>query len=377
MIHVLGASTVLSATISIPWSGSWVADLVLDDAPPSGKVPLILGDNPPMLGTIDPQHTGTFGQNHRARLVGGMGWRKEVPPQHFHSPGVLLSSAVIMATGAAVGEIATVVVPEPLGEDYVRVGGPASRVLDRYEWHVTSAGVTMVGPRIPKPLDPTAVELLSYDPTTRVAVLGGTTVVEPGAIILPDPLRGLEETLIVRHVEIELGPAGFTVRATCSPDAPTEIGHPVVSLLRRLIKETTKAEFQRMARYRVVSPGPEDGTYLLQAVAIGDDADLIPARVWPGMAGLSSKLLPSSIVLVAFGKDETEPMIVGFDDSTPLELTLDASLMVKVGAGTFPVLRATPAFLAWVTAITGAVNGLAPGSATAPTDMASLKFFSE
>lgn len=376
MIHVLGGATVLSGRISIPWSGSWVADLVLDDEPPVGKVPLILGENAPMLGTIDPDHTGTFGQLHRARLVGGLGWRKDVPPQHFHSPGVLMSSGPIMATGAAVGEIATVVVPEPLGEDYVRVGGPASRVLDPYDWHVELVGTTTVGPRLPKPLDPTSVELLQYDPSTRVATLGGTTLVEPGAIILPDPLRGLTSTLIVRHVEVEIGPSGFTTHATCSEDAPTEVGHPVVGLLRKLIRETTKAEFLRLARYRVVSPGPEDGTYLLQAVAIGDDADLIPARVWPGMAGHKAMLLPSSIVLVAFGK-HTTPMIVGFDDSTPLELTLDAVLKVSVGAGTFPVVRATPALLAWITAITGAVNGLAPGSATAPTDIGSLKFFSE
>ena len=109
---------------------------------------------------------------------------------------------------------------------------------------------------------------------------------------------------------------------------------------RFCFREICKTEYARPVRCRVVGPGPKDGTYLLQAVELGDKADLVPAKVWSGMAGLASKLFPSSIVLAAFGSSQ-DALIVGFDDSLPLELSLDAITSITVGGeGAMPLVLA-------------------------------------
>lgn len=371
MLNLLGPHRVLSGKITIPWSGCWVADLVLDpevpaDPPGEAKLPLVIGTNTPFFGTIDGDRTGSFGGVHRATLVGGKGWLKELPPQPFRVPVQILSPAVIVPTAASVLEVATVVVPTPMGNDghYVRHAGPASRVLDGLDWYVTPAGVTMVGPRVPVPLNPLDVELLDYDASTKVAELGGTTVVEPGAIILPDPLRGLTETLTVRHVDIEFGAeVGFKTTVRCGP-APSEPGHPLVVMMRRLMREIAKKEYSRLTRYRVVGPGPDD-SWLLQAVELGEKADIIGAKLWPGMQGLSATLLPSSIVLVAFGPEQ-EPMIVASDDSLPIALALDALTFITIGgAAALPVVKGPPLATAIATAATTANGIVGPVSGSA------------
>lgn len=368
MLFLLGPIRVLSGKITIPWSGGWIADLVLDpevpaDPPGEAKLPLVLGENAPFFGTVDGDRTGSFGGVHKARLVGGKGWRRELPPQHFRVPVQVLSPAVITPTAAAALEVATVLVPTPMGEDgsYVRHAGPASRVLEGMDWHVSRAGVTIVGPRVPVPLNPLDVELLHYDPATRTVELGGTTVVEPGSIILPDPLRGLTETLTVRHVEITFGAAGFRTVARCG-DAPDEPGPPLVVMLRRLMREVAKREFSRLTRYRVVGPGPE-GSWLLQAVELGEKADLIGAKLWPGIQGASAELLPSSIVLVGWGPGQ-DPVIVASDDSTPLALSFDAMTLITLGAAALPVVKGPPLATAIAAAATAA-NGIV-GPVTGP-----------
>lgn len=370
MLFMLGPYRVISATISIPWRGCWVADVVLDpdvpvDPPGGAKLPLVLGENTPLLGTIDGDDTGSFGGVHKARVVGGLGWRKELGPQHFYNPAILLSPQVIVPTAAAVLEVATVLVPTPLGTDYVRHAGVASKVLDGLDWHVELVGTTTIGPRLPKPINPLDVEVLSYDPSTRTLELGGNTIVEPGSLIPPDPIRGLNEILTVRHVEIEIGPGGFKTRARCG-DAPSEAGDAIAVLLTRLVRHIAKSEFSRFERYRVALPAG-GGKWMLQACDLGEKADLLPAKIWPGMAGLSAELVPGSIVLVGWGKDQ-DPQIVAYDDTAPISLSLDAILGVSIGGATaLPVVQgpglatAISAAAASANLIVGTVSGAALG----------------
>lgn len=362
MIYTLGPHRVLAGHISIPWGGCWIASLTLDpdipaDPPDGAKLPLVLGDGGKALGTVDGSRSGSFAGIHKCTIVGGLGWSRELPPQHFTAPA-LLSPAVIAATAASVLEVATVVAPIPIGEDghYVRNGGTASKVLDGLDWFVGLDGVTMVGPRIPKPVNPLESEILNYDPETGVVDIAGTAVIEPGALIAPDPLRGLTELLTVRSVEIDFGPAGFHTRAKCG-DAPTEPGIPLIVALRKLMRELAKNEFNRLTRYRVVGPGPEDGTWLLQAVELGEKADVVGAKLWPGLQGLSAKLFPSSIVLVAFGTNQ-DPMIVGSDESLPLEVSIDAAMSVSIGGESALPLIQAPGLSAAITAAATAANGI-------------------
>jgi hypothetical protein len=91
-------------------------------------------------------------------------------------------------------------------------------------------------------------------------------------------------------------------------------------------------------KFRVVTMRPADGRVNLQAVnkALGFP-DILPVRVSPGMAGLSAILKPGAIVVVQFVDGEpTQPIITHFaaEDEQgflPIELCIDASLMVRLG----------------------------------------------
>lgn len=125
----------------------------------------------------------------------------------------------------------------------------------------------------------------------------------------------------------------------------------------------------RLVQYRVIRD--VEGRLSLQAVNAADDApgqnnDMRPVEVWPGIPGATSTPTPGEIVLVAFAGRDQYPMTVARSPDGPLpqEVRLDATselrllgalgsagAVAKVGAGpTFPLARAVDvaAFLAAV-----------------------------
>src|SRR5579864_3731902 len=99
----------ISVRLLIPYRGVWIADVELDldivaTAPTSGPAVLIVGGTT-LKGTIDPRGSSTFVGKASARVVGGgNGWETVLPPQHFHIPAGVTSTAVYSATAAAVLE---------------------------------------------------------------------------------------------------------------------------------------------------------------------------------------------------------------------------------------------------------------------------------
>ena len=363
--------TALSVMLTIPSSGCWVAEVDVDPSLagvlPSGKVTLKIQEQI-LPCTVDPAGSGKFGEKASLRLVGGFGWMKPVLKRDYHNPAGVLSSSVFSTAAAEVGEPPPVdASPEVLPAHYVRGAGPASRVLSGRSWFVDLKGVTQVGPHIPTPASP-GVTIVSYDPLTRTVQAASDEIITPGTI-LTDARFGV---LHVRDVEQSWGEGGARATLFCSTEAvdPNPMGR-LAKAVQGFVRATVQPEFLQLHKYTVVSQKP-DGKLILQSKVKGPVPDVFPVSVWPGMSGVRAKVLPSSTVLVAF--IDHEPIVVGFDDSTPLELSLDA-LKVSVGLGTFPVLMATPAFLQWITAVTTAINLLAPGSATPPVDMASTKLF--
>ena len=188
MIEVNGLRVTM-ATLSIPWSGIWVADLDLDldegQSLPTGKCTLTLGGRT-CIGVSDPRYTGTYGQKNQLRVLGGAGgWGKEVAAQHYHNSGGVKLSAVAATTAELVGESVAVANDIELGPDYVRAKSRASAVLDTTPWHVGLNGITVVGKR-QESTPQTPIVVLDFDPLNRTLRLDTIDIVEPGTKLTGD-----------------------------------------------------------------------------------------------------------------------------------------------------------------------------------------------
>jgi hypothetical protein len=385
---LLNSLSVISAVVTMPGTGVWIADLDVDldisGIVPSGRAIFTVGTSI-LSGTIDPRATGRFGQKAHVQLVGGgNGWDSDVPALHLHADFGVLSTAVFNATAALVGEAVVDSLPKVLGTDYVRTAGPASRVLAGVDWYVNTAGVTIVGPRIPKPFNPLSVDILEWSADTRRAILASDELVEPGTILL-DTRFG---TATVRDIEQHFGPEGARCIAWCAtsdipaiPGAPASevAGHRLTRALGALAREATSSVYLRPYKYRVAVQEP-DKRLTLQATSLDVPVPLIlqSVEMWPGLPGHTALVTPGTEVIVIFlDGNPSKPVVAGFASLLPTLETSINTLRFAVGLGALPVVVGSPAFLTWVTAITAAVNGLAPGSAVLPVPLVSTKTFTD
>ncbi len=356
MSATLNGLRAVSVRVLVPYQGVWIADVDLDPdlvatAPTSGPAAIVIGVPPvaTLLGVIDPLFSGSFVAAAKVRVVGGFGgWSKSVPAQDFENPAGVLSPAVLVPTGAIVGEKVTILVPELLAAaSYSRSAGPARRVLEGRSWWVDpTTGVTFVGgPRPPAPPD-LSLQVLDWDPDTKTAELACDTLILPGTPLVDTRIG--ESPVIVRDVEQTFDTRGSRATAWCSTGAVSRLQ----VALKALIRELAKTAHLKCYRYRVVNPPPGDTSnakWNLQAVdrdsttgAASPMPDLIPGTVWTGMSGVLAKVAPSLEVLVHFvDGDPGQPVVVGFSTlALPLELTVDATVAVKIGPTAPAVLLA-------------------------------------
>lgn len=373
----LNGVSVTSLRLTSPWSGAWAADVELDlgDRPtaPSGPATLLI-DTTPLVGTIDPGKSGTFGPRARARVVGGArGWEQTVSPMQYHNDAGVLSTAVLATTAAEVGERILEVAPRRLGIDFVRRAGPAARVLDGFTWYLNNAGVTVVGPRIPTPATP-ALEIIDWDPRQRVATIATTGIVSPGTI-LADPKFG---TAKIRDVEQTWGNGGSRARAwTIGVDETPGPGGggELLALVGAIARDAVGAPFLATVRYIVGAQLP-DGRFVLAPASPKRGLPPLKAiSLAPAIPGMSVMVPPGTVAHVVFvDGDRNVPVVVGFEKgSTPLSVKIDSTL-VHVGTGTAPsagpVALAAPtltALNALKTAVAAALAPIPGGAAVAAT----------
>lgn len=145
----LNGRRVVSARVTMPYYGAWVADVVLaisDTIPLSAA--LVLGDLT-LSGTI--YRMSSFSGARSARIVGGAaGWRKTIPAQAYVRPSGIAMSLVLGDAAALVGEQVRIANDVILGTTYVRENAPAERLLRQLAgptWWIDPSGVTQVGTR--------------------------------------------------------------------------------------------------------------------------------------------------------------------------------------------------------------------------------------
>lgn len=357
---------VVSMRLEMPYRGIWHAELQLDPdlvalAPSSGKVTITIldasGATATLVGTVDPRGTGAFaGLYHMRVLGGGGGWEQDAPRQFWASDGGVLSPVVYPATGALVGEVVTVLVPRVLGNSFTRLEGRASRVLDREAswWVDPTTGVTMVGPR-PPALPDASMTLLAWDAASQVATLTCAVIVLPGTPIVDERIGAAP--VLVRDVEQVFDSRGSTVTAWCSASAETQLATD----LRWLVQEFSGVRFARSYLYRVAGQLP-DGRLALQAL---DTAvpDMTPVKPWSGIPGATAKLTPGSIVRASFPSGDPGQVVVDlFDDTKPIQVSIDAEVLVQLAGGAAPVALAPAivtflgALQTWAAAVAGALS---------------------
>lgn len=313
--HIAG-NPLASATIHVPWSGAWFADVVFLDAPElSGSVDLVVGDVT-FRGTIDARFTGTRGQELRARIVGGAaGWGAQVPAKSYvNDQGV---RALLVAQDAAreAGETLGAASPSAssLGAYYVRQAGPASQALEDVigsaSWWVEYDGTTTIGARSTTAAREGTFEVLEYDALGRLVTLGADDV---SAIRVGSILSGgiLDASQTVRDLEIRV--TAEAVRFIAWTGQPTGARGRLEGAFRELVARATADRLHGVYRYRVARRVAD--RLELQAInpALGLP-DLGPTPMWPGVAGVHAELSLGAEVLVSFiDGDRTQPVVAGF-----------------------------------------------------------------
>ncbi len=150
----LNGIRVISGSITIPYYGAWVADVVLADSTTiPTSVSLVVGDLT-LIGTVVRQ--ASFAASRSARIVGGAaGWRKELPSRGYsHIAGVKLSTVVGDAANEC-GERIVLASDLALGTHYARDAGTAQRVLEielNGTWWIDPLGVTQTKDRDSSPV---------------------------------------------------------------------------------------------------------------------------------------------------------------------------------------------------------------------------------
>lgn len=198
----LAKHRVISATLTIPWCGLWVADVGLTEAPTrglSGKIELKIAGLT-MVGTII--RGASFQGNFRARLVGGAaGWRRVIGPKPYRSAAGLKRGPILRDAAREAGEEIDVTDDAVIGEFFPRAEGVAVKVLEVLypNWWIAPSGRTQIAARA-TPTVSTPFDLISYD-----AAVGRYTIATehpesfvPGARFV-SPTTALAQVNLVTH----------------------------------------------------------------------------------------------------------------------------------------------------------------------------------
>lgn len=293
----------------------WAEVDLESDAPANGAAVLQVGKTQ-IKGTIDPGFSGTFALQRRCRFVaGGNGWGKILGSKCYHNDAGIKARSVAEDAAREAGETLGTFSPEAekLGHDYIRQTGTASRALElaggSLSWWVDFAGVTHLGTRPTVKADPKKYDVHHFNPITKTAQLG---IDELDVWVGSTLSEGLDVPMVVRDIEVTITGGTMRTRVVLSEKAGTKAA--IEDLFRAIVRRIVDEKLHGLYAYRVLSMGP-DGRVSLQAVRKAAGLpDLLPVRMWPGVAGAHAKLTKSAIVGVQFLEgDPKQPRVTSFE----------------------------------------------------------------
>lgn len=318
----LGNARVRRMSLNVPNIGVWSADVeLMSGAPELGDgeaVELRIGTST-WRGIVAPGENGVFALSRRCALRGGAGnWGRTLPAKHYHNDFGVRARDVVVDLCRELGETLGGFVPasERVGVDYVRqadvtAAGTLADVIGGVPWWVGQDGLTHVGARGATPLNPSAYELLAFDPRLRMATLGVPNDIGPiqiGATLVD---KRVDRPAVIREYTVAVAEDKLRVHAYCGGDesTPGNLASLLTSIVQRIMDERLLGRF----RYRVIDMR-SDGRVDVQAVnRAAGTPDLQYISMWPGVAGAHAELTPGAEVLVEFIEgDRAQPIITGF-----------------------------------------------------------------
>ena len=312
-VHItLGGRPVRNVRLVVPNGGPWHATVDFaegEDTELTGRQTLAIG-SAVFSGTVDPNHSGTYGGLRRARMTGGAGaWSNVIPKERYHNDAGVSAEQVARDAATACGEsLGEFTATAKLAADFARKNEPASRTLDAVAgdvpWRVDAAGTTHVSPWpafTPKPDD---YEVLDFNPAEKLITVVADDVrnILPGARLS----RGLPTTQAVTALEVQASESSIRGYAWA-----TRAADPVMSALVGIVEHVAARRLWGHYRYRVVRMVGDRVT--LQAVRAADGLPDLLAISMRGAPGVHAELANGSHVLVVFeAGDRAAPAIVAF-----------------------------------------------------------------
>lgn len=320
--------------------GCWYADISIDGAITlTGRVTLKIADLA-LYGTVLSGGAAN-GRSHFRIVAGAGGWGKTIEKKSYTNDlGVKLATVLRDAASAAGETLDMSTVPATtVGPAFARKAGAAGKVLDYFapqNWYVGEDGVTRIGKRAAGRLPAGAIKS-PPDLARRTMTIASESIASilPGLVV--DGLTAVD----VLH---EVSPKGL--RSTIWGALGAATGNRSLDAFRVLLDRLDPDRaFRGVTEYRVVTQAGE--RLNLQPVRASTGMpDLRGVKVSPGLAGAKSTLTPGARVLVTFvDASPTRPLVVGFEDAEgggflPLQTAIDATTLVKLGAGVKPVIAA-------------------------------------
>jgi hypothetical protein len=348
----IDGNTILEATLVVPNVGPWYCTVVFESAPDvAGAVVLTIGSLR-LEGVVDARNNGVFGEQRRARIVGGGGgWGALVPALHYHNDAGVRALSIAQDVARLAGEEIGTFNPAAtqVGIDYVRQAGLASRVLEDViggvPWHVGFDGRTNVGERATSTPDVSAYEALEVDARQTLVTLAvdDLSLVGIGSILTRAPLTGpvtvheLEVAVEVDRVRVKAWGGATAAGGTATDGARTLSARGrIAQSLRDISRRSVDDRLWGRYRYRVVQMSG-DRVELQAVLSASGLPDVLPVSMRPGVAGAFAKLTGGAIVLVEFVEgNRTLPIVSAFaakgeGGHAPDELTFDVVSQLLLG----------------------------------------------
>lgn len=334
----LNGTRVTEASITIPMYGAWTADVSMAAATAvTGAVTLAIGSLS-LKGKVF--RSAVYAGGYRARIVGGAGgWRTTLTPKGYSQVAGVKLSTVLADAARETGESISIGSDRVIGTAYVRERAKGERVLKLLTngiWYVDTAGVTQIRDRTSTPIV-SAFTLVKRDGARGRFEIATEFYQDwtPGRTFTSPTVT---DTQTISSVTFEAGNDG-------------KLRLVVLSVATE--RERLLTEIRNMIRAEI-APLTYCGvwTYTIQR-ASASSIDAVPANpngilptltnVPPLTSPIGETVTPTvgkTCVIAFLDADPTKPRWISAEGNATI-VAVDASSLVRLGAGALPVARAT------------------------------------